>query len=315
MGPLDRTKKRIQPWRKAILHVSLCFAVGFFMGFSPSSTNAVQRKLEWRSLNDSSTTAAAAGEELPPQKLLIAVTTTRRKDPLQDALLRWMADALSLVPPPLLWLVVESQSEMPLTAELLRKTTVMYRHLPSGENFTDPEAELRHQRNVALRHIEKHRIDGIVHFSPLTSVYDLRLFDGIRETEVLGAWPTASVAANGKTVVVDGPVCRSSRVVGWRPTGGRSRNAPSVIDISSFAFNSSILWHPSRWHNHSSPPDVSQDSISFLQQMALKETNKTKAIPTPGCSRIVAWRLPLHRLEATSPVRSEFLSVNPQQSR
>lgn len=190
MGPQDRTKKRIQPWRKAVLHVSLCFAMGFFMGFSPSSTDAVERRLEWQSLNDSSATAAA-GEELPPQKLLIAVTTTGRKDPLQDALLRRLADALSLVPPPLLWLVVESQSEMPLTAELLRKTTVMYRHLPSGENFTDHEAELHHQRNVALRHIEKHRIDGIVHFAPLTAVYDLRLFDGIRKTKYV-APPTSS---------------------------------------------------------------------------------------------------------------------------
>jgi hypothetical protein len=92
-----------------------------------------------------------------------------------------------LVPPPLLWIVVEGQSDSDEVSEILRKTGIMYRHLVIKENFTDPEAELDHQRNVALRHIEQHRLSGIVHFAGLSNVYDLGFFDELRQIEYVNS--------------------------------------------------------------------------------------------------------------------------------
>lgn len=131
-------------------------------------------------------------EAMPPRRLLIVVTTTKAKDPFQDLFLRRLANTLRLVPPPLLWIVVESHSEAAQTARTLRRTGVMYRHLVFGETFPDPEAEIHHQRNLALNHIEDHRLSGIVHFSALSDAYDLQFFDEIREIEYASAFPSIS---------------------------------------------------------------------------------------------------------------------------
>ncbi|KAJ0793830.1 putative 1,4-beta-D-xylan synthase [Helianthus annuus] len=120
---------------------------------------------------------------LTPRRLVIIVTPTSDKDELRGVLLRKMANTLSLVPPPLLWVVVESQSESTEVSDILRKTNVMYRHLVFKENFTDIEVEMDYQRNVALKHIEYHRLSGIVHFASLYNVYDLSFFDEIRAIE------------------------------------------------------------------------------------------------------------------------------------
>ncbi|KAI4992763.1 hypothetical protein ZWY2020_007076 [Hordeum vulgare] len=62
--------------------------------------------------------------------------------------------------PPVLWLVVEPAAEALPTAQLLRGAGVAYRH---------------HQRNLALEHMEEHRLAGP------DDVYDLRFFDQLRQ--------------------------------------------------------------------------------------------------------------------------------------
>lgn len=121
--------------------------------------------------------------KLNPRRQVIVITPTNDKDPLRGVLLRRTANTLKLVPPPLLWIVVESQLESSEVSEILRRTGVMYRHLVFKENFTDIMAETDHQRNLALKHIEHHRLSGIVHFAGLSNVYDLSFFKEIRAIE------------------------------------------------------------------------------------------------------------------------------------
>lgn len=81
-----------------------------------------------------------------------------------------------------------------------------------------------------------------------------------------GTWPIAKLyAANKKKVIIEGPVCDYSEVMGWHLK--RMRNVtdtntntkpPLNIHISSFGFNSSILWDPERWGRTSSVQDTSQ---------------------------------------------------------
>ncbi|KAJ6870999.1 hypothetical protein NC652_036615 [Populus alba x Populus x berolinensis] len=348
MGSVERSKRRVQLWKKAIVHFGLCFVMGFFTGFAPAGKASIftshvaasnksqssPQPVEMLHQQAASTPHASnvnrsliaetavpappsskesdhatflekeeTESKLAPRRLAIIVTPTSTKDPYQGVFLRRLANTIRLVPPPLLWIVVEGQSDSDEVSEVLRKTGIMYRHLVFKENFTDPEAELDHQRNVALRHIEKHRLSGIVHFAGLSNVYDLGFFDEIRQIEtsfrwiicrVFGTWPMALLSANEKKVIIEGPVCDSSQVIGWhlRKMNNETDKRPP-IHISSFGFNSSILWDPERWGRPSSVQQTSQNSIKFVKQVALEDEMKLKGIPPEDCSKIMLWRLNL----------------------
>lgn len=329
MSSFDRSKRRVQLWKKAIVHFLLCFVMGFFTGFAPTAKSSIfssqasttSRLSEFsqktiginRSLATeipaevspipSSGQAKLLEEEeeedireephLVPRKLLIVVTPTSSKDRFRDVFLRRLANTLQLVPPPLLWVVVESNSDSSRVSETLRKTGVMYRHLVFKQNFTNIEEEMDYQGNIALNHIEHHRLSGIVHFAGLYNFYDLGFFDQIRETEVFGAWPIAMLSANRKRVKMEGPVCESSQVIGWhlRENTYEAETESPVLHISSFGFNSSILWDPERWGRASAVQDTSQNSLKFVKQEVLEDETKLKGIPSEDCSKIMMWNL------------------------
>lgn len=312
MGSLERSKKRALLWKKALIHFSLCFVMGFFTGIAPtgkpstynnystqvtaSNTSNFTPQHQTTNVNENSmiTKTTQPEAELKPRRLVIIVTPTTTKHEFQAVFLRKMANTLKLVPQPLLWIVVEAQTESKTLPEILRKTGIMYRHLVFKENFTDLEAEMNHQRNLALKHIEHHRLNGIVHFAGLSNVYDLQFFHHLRDIEyanlsfyvfeihswvceyislilvlcfiwemsrMFGAWPMAMLKAHRKKVKIEGPVCDSSQVIGWhiRNKNNNEKSAISPpIHISGFAFNSSILWDPERWGRTSSVQDTSQ---------------------------------------------------------
>jgi putative beta-1,4-xylosyltransferase IRX9 len=187
-------------WKKALLHFSLCFVMGFLTGFAPSSWKAGPPHRAGEDALAASRVAVTTRppppvggvmvdvgdeEEAAPRRLLIVVTTTRsgagERRRRRAELLR-LAHTLRLLRPPLVWVVVEPAPDAPATAKVLRATGVMYRHLAwkPEENFT---AEAHAQRNAALAHVEKHRLDGVVHFADAAAAYDTRFFDQIRQIE------------------------------------------------------------------------------------------------------------------------------------
>ncbi|ONK62439.1 uncharacterized protein A4U43_C07F3870 [Asparagus officinalis] len=356
---MSRSRKRIQLWKKAAIHFSLCFVMGFFSGFAPTSTASIfsgqanpyrstknlgisaqlaPQPLQNPSENNrslmssevaenpanSSATHRSTADELSPRNLLIVITTSKPNDRFSGPFLRRLGNTLKLVSSPLLWIIVEASNEASNNAELLRTTGIMYRHLTYKENFTDAKAEADHQRNVALNHIEYHRLNGIVHFAEVSNTYNLEFFDEIREIDTFGTWPMAMMSANRRRVVVEGPMCRSSKVVGWQlkdlsnhtsdtsnpipspdaNNGGIAERKHARINISGFAFNSSILWDPERWGRPSSVLDTSQDSIKFVQEVVLEDESKLKAIPS-DCSKIMLWHLHIPRTLTTSPSSSQ----------
>ncbi|CAM0958033.1 unnamed protein product [Alopecurus aequalis] len=348
---LPKQRRSAHLWKRALLHFSLCFVMGFFTGFAPSSSSswrshgaggdpvpphrvgdqlaasrvAVNGNQHINLAPPSPAGAAAAGgggavvdvdddEGAGPRRMLIVVTTTRsapgERRRRRPELLR-LAHTLRLVRPPVVWVVVEPAADAPATAEVLRGTGVMYRHLAfrPEENFTTTAAEAHAQRNAALAHVEKHRLSGVVHFADAAGVYDAHFFDEIRQIEAFGTWPVATMSAGEKKVVVEGPLCSASKVVGWfsrnfndgttksvtynteadlNPAGAAGTRA-HTIDVSGFAFNSSILWDPERWGRPTSLPDTSQDSIKFVQEVVLEDRTKLKGIPS-DCSQIMVWQ-------------------------
>lgn len=339
-GAGARGKKQGSPlWKKALLHSSLCFVMGFFTGFAPSSvsdwtsaavaaggvgsSHVVQalHSAAGGAVNRSLLARGGAGGLLGlglggggPRPVLVVVTTTESAPAASGeraAALTRMAHTLRLVAPPLLWVVVEAAPDVPATARLLRATGLMYRHLTYKDNFTAADAaagkERHHQRNVALGHIEHHRLAGVVLFAGLGDVFDLRFFEHLRQISAFGAWPVATMSRDERKVVVQGPACSSSAVTGWfsrdfsfgNGTAAAATARPRQVDVHGFAFNSSVLWDPERWGRYpTSEPDKSQDSMKFVQQVVLEDFSKVKGIPS-DCSEVMVWHV-----DATAPPSS-----------
>uniref|UniRef100_A0A0A9D0R5 Glycosyltransferases n=1 Tax=Arundo donax TaxID=35708 RepID=A0A0A9D0R5_ARUDO len=302
--------------RRAMLHSCLCFLLGLFTGLAPSDwTDAASRAASnanaaatahvfralhaVRAIHYHNTTASSSllllrhhhHDQAPQQpQLLVVVTTTEQSERERRAAgLTRTAHALRLVSPPLVWLVVEAAREAPPTAQLLRRTGVVYRHVTYKENLSSDASgeERHHQRNVALGHIEQHRLDGIVFFAGLGDVYDLRLLEQLRQIRTFGAWAVATVWEQEKRVALEGPLCTGR---GWfsTPTADDDgllllhaatqqqqedeevatrrrriliRPRPSLADVGvhGFAFSSHLLWDPARWDRFpTSEPDQSQ---------------------------------------------------------
>ncbi|CAH9078212.1 unnamed protein product [Cuscuta epithymum] len=321
---MERSKKKVQVWKKAVGHILLCFVMGFFTGFAPSTGNSSMfsgrhflpkpqtnytletphdsdksDNLIKKTLMDSSNFSAAKPkhtmklqEKGTPQRLVIIVTPTAMKHKIGvGVLLRRLANTLKLVPRPLLWVVVGQQQSSSEVSMILRMTGIMCRHLVVKENFTDFYQELDHQRNVALSHIEHHRLSGIIHFAGLLNVYDLNFFHHLRTIEDFGTWPVALLGSNKSEVVIEGPVCDSSSgVIGWhlkKVNNQTDENPP--IRVSNFAFNSSILWDSQRWGRASSLQDTSQDSLKFVRKELIEDEANVMGIPQEDCSRVLLW--------------------------
>ena len=147
-GAGGRGKKQgTQLWKKALLHSCLCFVMGFFTGFAPSSvsdwtsaavsaggvgSSHVVRALQTAAggaVNRSLLAHGGAGlldaAAATPRPLLVVVTTTESAPAASGeraAALTRMAHTLWLAAPPLLWVVVEAAPDVPATARLLRAT-------------------------------------------------------------------------------------------------------------------------------------------------------------------------------------------------
>eukprot|EP01018_Ginkgo_biloba_P015931 Gb_17465 [translate_table: standard] len=356
---MGSSKKKVQVWKRALLHFLLCFLLGVLTGFTPFSTvsfsanlahnnkpktrqefslelksiptNAQQdfsqignrgRLIETIKIEGSKNTQKNLGLEgkesekssSPPQstdpvgmlssvrlldfvprKLVIIVTPTYNH-PFQALYLNRLAHTLRLVPPPLLWIVVEMPTQSMETAEILRKTGVMYRHLVCEKNITDVKDRSTHQRNVALAHIEQHQLEGVVYFADDSNVYTLELFEQLRKIERFGTWPVGMLTHNKNRAILEGPVCNSTRVIGWHTNEKSKRHCRFHVDVSGFAFNSTILWDTRRWKRPTLEPirqlDTGKDGLqvtTFIEQV-VEDESQMEGLAN-GCSKVLVWRL------------------------
>lgn len=124
------------------------------------------------------------GLDIVPRKQLILVTPTYNRA-MQAYYLNRLGQVLRLVRPPVLWVVVEMNAASMETAEILRNMGIMYRHLVCIKNSTEVKDRGVHQRNTAIEHIERHRLDGIIYFADDDNIYSLELFESLREIRLV----------------------------------------------------------------------------------------------------------------------------------
>uniref|UniRef100_J3N1L1 Glycosyltransferases n=2 Tax=Oryza brachyantha TaxID=4533 RepID=J3N1L1_ORYBR len=194
----------------------------------------------------------------------------------------------------------------------------MYRHLSSpvpdapqdppprrrGRRQERPIVDRRaRQRNTALDHIEHHRLHGIVYFADEDNVYSLDLFHHLGDIRSFGTWPVATLAPGKSKTILKGPVCDGNRVVGWHTRDGNKKRGRFHVDMSGFAFNSSMLWDAkNRGHqawNYIRQLDTANEGFqetTFIEQLVEDETHM-EGVP-PGCSKIMNFHLHLEDKDA-----------------
>ncbi|KAJ8453395.1 hypothetical protein Cgig2_008279 [Carnegiea gigantea] len=113
-----------------------------------------------------------------------------------------------------------------------------------------------------------------------------------------GTWPVAMLAQSKNKAILEGPVCNGSQVIGWHTNEKSKRLRRFHVDMSGFAFNSTILWDSKRWKRPFVNPIRQLDTIkegfqetTFIEQLVAEES-QMEGIPA-GCSKIMNWHLHL----------------------
>ncbi|GJW88909.1 probable beta-1,4-xylosyltransferase IRX9H [Tanacetum coccineum] len=324
---IDKPRKpSLRTWRRSIYTCLFFFLLGFLLGLAPFGTHLDQQqqqdvldfsfetvnrpppvvndivvnKVELASVNDNNINNVAKVKrrfDYVARKQVIVVTPTYNRA-MQAFYLNRLGHVLRLVPPPVLWIVVEMNVASTETANVLRGMGVMYRHLVCGKNLTDVKDRGVHQRNTALEHIEHHKLDGIVYFADDDNVYSLEMFEALRDISRFGTWPVAMVAQSKNKATLEGPVCNGSQVIGWHTNEKSKRLRRFHVDMSGFAFNSTILWDPKRWEKRSLALIRQMDTVkegfqetTFIEQL-VEDESQMEATPS-GCSKIMNWHLHL----------------------
>ncbi|KAJ7539667.1 hypothetical protein O6H91_11G104500 [Diphasiastrum complanatum] len=242
---------------------------------------------------------------LVPRKLLLVITPTYAR-PFQAFYLSRLAHTLKLVPPPLLWLVVDMQVQSLEAAALLRDTGIMYRHLVGRKKLSRTKDRGAYLRNVALAHIEEHRLDGIVYFADDHNVYSLELFEQLRRIKRFGTWPVGMLEHSKSRTTLYGPVCNESTVIGWHTNERNKMIRRFHVDISGFGFNSTILWDPQTWkrpivkrNQHLYSIREGFQETTFIQQL-VEDESQMEGLPS-GCSKVMVWHLYVEAFEKNYP--------------
>ncbi|KEH36042.1 putative 1,4-beta-D-xylan synthase [Medicago truncatula] len=235
---------------------------------------------------------------LESQKLFIIVTPTYNHL-YQAYYLHHLSQTLKLVSPPLLWIVVEMNSQSDETADILTSSGIMYRHLICKMNLTNTSHRSILMRNVAIAHIETHRLNGIVYFANNDNIYSVELFQQMREIRRFGTWTVARLSKDRSGILLQGPICNGSEVIGWHTnneSGGNSKRFHA--EMQGFAFNSTILWDPKKWHRPSLKPIRQLESVkenlwvSTLIEQIVKDESEMEGLMN-DCSRVMVWNIDL----------------------
>lgn len=94
---------------------------------------------------------------------------------------------------------------------------------------------------------------GIAFLSALTAAL-LKHTSSCCSCRRFGTWMVGKLVESRNGVIFDGPICNGSEVIGWHSHRVPLKNRRFHAEMSGFAFNSTILWDPKRWHQPTLEP-------------------------------------------------------------
>lgn len=273
---------------------------------------------------NSTTDGSTATQDPNSQKLIIAVTPTYVRA-AQAAHFVQMVNIMRVVPPPFLWIIVESLEKTEETSLLLQRTAgscilvgsssectaLNYTHIASKKKHEN-RAQSRGviQRNAALEYIENNQISGIVYFMDDDNVYSPQLFQEMRKIKKVGIWPVGflwswteqQISNRNRRPMVERPLVRKDmarlHVIGWetfewaahaKPGDGRKYQT----DMAGFAFHSEILWAPkNKFSGLPNHPVRFRSRSAWIETQFLERIISSLAELEPlanGCQDVLVW--------------------------
>lgn len=78
--------------------------------------------------------------------------------------------------------------------------------------------------------------------------------------------------------IVEGPVCRGRTVIGWHTNEKSKRVRRFHVDMSGFAFNSTVLWQPQLFGRPTTSPIRQLDTVKEGFQVRSRLCNLTRGV-------------------------------------
>ncbi|RNA20570.1 galactosylgalactosylxylosyl 3-beta-glucuronosyltransferase I-like [Brachionus plicatilis] len=170
-------------------------------------------------------------------KIFIITPTYNRITQLAD--LSRFGNTLKLVPK-ILWIVVEDAGfKSERIGNFLNSSAIQHVHLniKSPWDIINPPSIYKGviQRNLALDWIRENNQSGIVYFADDDNSYDIEIFEEIRSTKLISAFPVGLVGG----LYYEKPKCLNNKIVGWFAYFLPKRKFP--FDMASFAVSTDLL--------------------------------------------------------------------------
>lgn len=73
-------------------------------------------------------------------------------------------------------------------------------------------------------------------------------------------------------IFLEGPICNRSQVIGWHVVDMAKRFRRFHAEMSGFAFNSTIIWDPKRWHRPTIEPIRQLETVKEDMQVSVPIT-------------------------------------------
>eukprot|EP00271_Cylindrocystis_brebissonii_P005797 TRINITY_DN18091_c0_g1_i1.p1 TRINITY_DN18091_c0_g1~~TRINITY_DN18091_c0_g1_i1.p1 ORF type:complete len:584 (-),score=37.07 TRINITY_DN18091_c0_g1_i1:526-2277(-) len=216
----------------------------------------------------------------PERPLIIAITPTYVRASQTVHFVR-SSTVLRLVPPPVLWIVIESVEKTKDTADLLEQTAgrcirvgaarkcsqIDYVHITAGRPHEKPSRTRGvYQRNAGLDYVQSRRLEGVIYFMDDDNNYSPELFEEIRKVTRVGAMPvgflwswTEALLTPGRDfrpfverplvtkIGVDANGKAIGKIFGWETFAWAARKQGKSArkfqsDMAGFSFRSELLW-------------------------------------------------------------------------
>ncbi|CAG0920751.1 unnamed protein product, partial [Notodromas monacha] len=199
---------------------------------------------------------------------------------------------------------IDSKTKTPLVTRFLKNCGVSYTHLnaPTPPDRRPEKYKSRHkvsrgvnQRNTGLRWLRQHANEtkrGVVFFGDDDNTYDLQLFEEMRHTKTVSAWPVAFVGG----VLVERPLLgEDGKVAKWSSVHKPER--PYPMDMAAFAINLQlILDHPDAEFSYTVPPGYQESTILQKVQVPLHDLE----IKADQGTKVLVWHTRSAPLELAS---------------